>query len=250
MNSFSGYVGGKKALRNKIIDKFTCEFDRYIEVFGGAGWVLLHKDRHAPFEVYNDINSELVNLFRCVKAHPGEPLRELDWSIISRQLFNDRLGAIENLTDIQRAYRFLYLLKYSFCGKMTTFGANNRPMPSPEYFRELHTRLEKVIIENKPFESVIKQYDRASALFYLDPPYYGAEKYYNVNEVNFTADDHVKLRDILTGINGRFVLSYNDSEYIRGLYKDFNICEATRGSNFQVHRGTRPLYYELIISNY
>lgn len=43
------------------------QFNRYIEVFGGAAWVLFHKDRHAEIEIYNDYNSDLVNLFHCVK---------------------------------------------------------------------------------------------------------------------------------------------------------------------------------------
>jgi len=72
MNSFISWVGGKKLLRNKIIEEFpvTDKYGRYIEVFGGAGWVLFSRDKHASLEVYNDVNGQLVNLFRCVKYHP------------------------------------------------------------------------------------------------------------------------------------------------------------------------------------
>ena len=63
-------IGGKKLLRNKICNIFPAAIDSYVEVFGGAGWVLFNKDRHAAKEVYNDINSNLVNLFRCAKCHP------------------------------------------------------------------------------------------------------------------------------------------------------------------------------------
>jgi len=80
MDSFISWIGGKRALRKAICEHFPKAesaapgqkdkkpFDRYIEVFGGAAWVLFYKDRHAPFEVYNDINGELVNLFRCSKG--------------------------------------------------------------------------------------------------------------------------------------------------------------------------------------
>ena len=70
MDSFISWIGGKRLLRKKIIEQFPESFDRYIEVFGGAGWVLFGKDKHADMEVYNDVNGELVNLFRCVKYHP------------------------------------------------------------------------------------------------------------------------------------------------------------------------------------
>ena len=70
MNSFISWIGGKKLLKRKIIEQFPKNFDRYIEVFGGAGWVLFDKEKHADMEVYNDMNGELVNLFRCVKYHP------------------------------------------------------------------------------------------------------------------------------------------------------------------------------------
>ena len=63
MKSFIGWIGGKSALRNAIIEQFPEKFNRYIEVFGGAGWVLFAKDRHTQLEVYNDKNGDLVNLF-------------------------------------------------------------------------------------------------------------------------------------------------------------------------------------------
>lgn len=69
MNSFISWIGGKKLLRKKILEQFPAEYDRYIEVFGGAGWVLFGKEQKG-MEVYNDINGELVNLYRCVKYHP------------------------------------------------------------------------------------------------------------------------------------------------------------------------------------
>lgn len=66
MKSFIPWVGGKSRLAKKIISMFPDNFDRYIEVFGGGGSVLFAKDKHAPLEVYNDINGQLVNLFRAL----------------------------------------------------------------------------------------------------------------------------------------------------------------------------------------
>ncbi len=67
MNSFISWIGGKKLLRDEILARLPPEYDKYIEVFGGAGWVLFRKPPDKKIEVYNDFNSNLVNLFRCVR---------------------------------------------------------------------------------------------------------------------------------------------------------------------------------------
>ena len=100
----------------------------------------------------------------------------------------------------------------------------------------------KTKVEHKDFENLIKVYDRQNALFYCDPPYHKTEKYY---DVLFTDSDHERLRNSLSNIKGRFILSYNDDEYIRELYKDFNIAEVERQNNL-----SRGIYKELIITNY
>ena len=70
---------------------------------------------------------------------------------------------------------------------------------------QAHRRLSKVIIENKDFEKLIRQYDRPVSFFYLDPPYYETEKYYkNVGEDGFRKEDHIRLRDTLMTIEGKF----------------------------------------------
>lgn len=63
MDSFISWIGGKKLLRKKVLEQFpdAGEYDRYIEVFGGAGWVLFSKEKHTPLEVFNDVNGELIN---------------------------------------------------------------------------------------------------------------------------------------------------------------------------------------------
>lgn len=105
MDSFISWIGGKKLLRSKIVEQIeeAGEIERYIEVFGGAGWVLFAKEKHAKMEVYNDINGSLVNLYRCVKYHPEALQKELDGMLMSRELFFDAVSEARGLTDIQRA---------------------------------------------------------------------------------------------------------------------------------------------------
>lgn len=101
---------------------------------------------------------------------------------------------------------------------------------------------EKVVIENKDFESLIRNYDRPNAFFYCDPPYFKTEHYY---DAAFSEADHRRLKQCLSSIKGRFILSYNDSEFIRELYRDFEICSVERPNNL-----SRGIYKELIIKNY
>lgn len=71
------WIGGKKALRELIVSLFPIYYERYIEVFGGGGWVLFHKPPGNDFEVYNDFNGLLVNLYRCVREKPEELMEAL-----------------------------------------------------------------------------------------------------------------------------------------------------------------------------
>jgi len=246
-------MGGKKLLRKAICERFPQSgVEKYVEVFGGAAWVLFHKDRHAQLEVYNDINSNLVNLFRCVKYHSNAIKEELENILYSRETFFDFQAAISakrGLTDIQRAAMYLYLIKVSYGSNMTTFGAKPKDVTGTEALGKIKDRLRTVVIEHKDFEALIKQYDRPHTLFYCDPPYFGTERYYDHGDSNFNKDAHKRLAEILRNIKGRVILSYNDDEYIRGLYEcGFSIEEISRQNNLSLDRD--KIYKELIIRNY
>lgn len=250
MNSFISWIGGKKLLRKVIIEQFPDpgSFGRYIEVFGGAGWVLFAKDSHARMEVYNDVNGELVNLFRVVKYHPEALQKELEWMLMSRELFFDNVEQrTRGMTDIQRAARYFVLIKESFGSDRHSFITHDRDLQkAKEYLTEVSKRLNRVVIENADFERLIKTYDRPDALLYLDPPYYDAEKYY---PDRFQPEDHMRLAETLKNIKGKFILSYNDCPEIRELYKEYVILEAERWNNL-VSKSQSRKYRELIIKNY
>lgn len=251
MNSFISWIGGKKLLRNKILEAFPNQgtFNRYIEVFGGAGWVLFSSDRHAKMEVYNDVNGNLVNLFRCTKYHPEELQKELEFSLMSREQFFNAKGQMEmqGMTDIQRAARFYILIKESFGTDLRSFGVRPKNMENAiDYILKVSKRLNSVVIENHDFERILKTYDKKDALFYLDPPYYETEKYYSHK---FMTEDHIRLKEALDRIKGKFLLSYNDCEYIRKLYSGYNLVEVERMHNL-VQKERKPRYKELLIKNY
>lgn len=251
MNSFIGWIGGKKLLRNEIIKRFPEKFGRYIEVFGGAAWVLFAKEQHAELEVYNDANGDLVNLFRCVKYHCPELQRELSYMLNSRELFEDFKTQynVKGMTDIQRAARFFMLVKTSYGSDLRSYGCVKKDVSvMVQYLAKIQERLSMVVIESKDFESLIKVYDKPDGLTYLDPPYYGTERYY---DAEFPKDDHKRLHGVLKHVKGKFILSYNDCEYIRELYKGFRIEEVSRGHNLVGRYNDKEnRYRELIIMNY
>ncbi len=226
-----------------MIEQFPEEYDRYVEVFGGAGWVLFAKEKKG-IEVYNDINSNLVNLYKCVKYHPEALQKELDGILMSRELFQDAILETRGLTDIQRAARFFVAIKESFGSKMETFGLQPKNMKaSVDFLKIASERLNTVVIENRDFDKLIQSYDRSSTLFYLDPPYYKTERYY---QGGFKREDHKRLREALRNIRGKFILSYNDCLEIRELYQGYEIIEVDRNNNL----ATGKRYKELIIKNY
>lgn len=249
MNSFIGWIGGKNQLKKRIISLIPSETERYIEVFGGAGWVLFGKEQH-KMEVFNDADGNLINLYRQIKNNCDELKSEIDW-LQSRELFFEYRNQIEGnaqLTDLQRAARYFYLIKCSFGSTKTSFATAPKNLNKTiENLSQYKNRLRNVIIENRDFEKLIKTYDRQNALFYCDPPYVGTEKYYN--SVNFKIDDHIRLSDTLKNIKGKFILSYNDCELVRELYKDYN-CHCVERANTLPAGSNEKGYKEVIITNF
>lgn len=251
MKSFISWIGGKNYLKKAISERMPESFNRYVEVFGGAAWVLFNEERHAEVEVYNDFNSDLVNLFKCVKYHCGELQRELSFFLNSREMFDNfkMQYDVGGMTDIQRAARFFMLLKTSYGSNGRSYGCVKKDVSvMTQYLSQISERLSKVIIENKDFQNLINVYNRSNTLFYCDPPYYGTEKYY---DAKFTHDDHVRLFHTLTDIEGKFILPYNDCEFIRELYKGFSIETVERIHNLHSrYNGQEKMYKELIIKNF
>lgn len=83
-------MGGKSALSRWIIDNFPEDFEKrtYVEVFGGGGWVLFKKEP-SYVEVYNDLNSHLVNLFKTIRDNYPEFEHKAEWSLHSREMYNE-----------------------------------------------------------------------------------------------------------------------------------------------------------------
>lgn len=257
MNSFMSWIGGKKNLRELIVNLFPIYYERYIEVFGGGGWVLFHKPPGNDFEVYNDLNGLLTNLYRCVRENPNELITSLRYVLNAREDFDiirNTLTCDSSASDVQKAAWFYQLIRYSYASGLTSFASQPHDMWSNfPLIEQAHRRLAKVVIENKDFEKLIRQYDRPVSFFYLDPPYHATEGYYqNIGEDGFTDADHIRLRDTLIQIDGKFLLSYNDDKFIRQLYDRPGIflMEVTRLNNIKQRYDNGAQFAELLIANY
>lgn len=254
INSFMAWVGGKKALRDEILARFPRNYKRYIEVFGGAGWVLFHKPPGNDFEVFNDFNGNLVNLYRCVREQPEALRNELRYMLNSRLDFEYMKGMLHSqavLPDVRRAAYYYALIRYSYAAGTSTFGSQPHAMwNSFPLIESAAGRLQKVVIENKDCVKLIRQYDRPESFFYCDPPYYNADQYYEA--VSSDGFDHAGLADALLGIKGKFLLSYNDCPEIRALYDRPGIVVEgiSRLSNIAQRYENGKQYPELLISNY
>ncbi len=252
VDSFMSWIGGKKSSRDIIIPRFPIFYEKYIEVFGGGGWILFGKSPGNDKETFNDANSNISNLFYCVREHSGELIEKLRYVLNCREDF-ERIRHIINekaeIGDIQRAANFYQLIRYSYASGCDSFGAKSHSMWSNfPLIEQASRRLQKVVIENKDFEKLISAQDSEMSFFYCDPPYYSTESYYN--NVGFTGADHERLRDTLKKISGKFLLSYNDCPAIRELYQGYEMYSYERLNNIRQRFDGGSMFNELLIANY
>ena len=249
------WVGGKTQLARDIIDLIPQEHKTYIDVFGGAGSVLYQKEP-SKLEVFNDINSELINLHRAIRNNPQSLSIYLNDLLISREIFNDiKTKHLRGRNNIEKAAFYFYQLTQSFGSKGDNFAmaakSGRKPKNIYRNFKLISERLKGVTIENMSFNKLIPLYDNNDAFFYVDPPYVSTESYYkNIGE--FGISEHEELADLLSKIKGKFLLSYNDSVVVRELYKGFNIRSTkeiryTLGANMH---GKKKSVNEVFITNY
>lgn len=251
MNSILSWVGGKRLLRQKISTLVPEDIASYIEPFGGAGWVLFFKDRWAHNEVYNDIDGELVNLFRSAKFHVEELQKEFKFLVASRELFA-QIRENRGLTELQRAARFLYLIKYSFGALGEHFGIAKIGKGAishkniTEMMEKVHLRMDKVTIEHLSYEEIFKRYDHPKNFFYCDPPYMHGVQYKSQEGKPF---DHERLCKELKKLKGRWLLSLDDCREANEMFKDFTIEHVVRQKGIERKYGDM-IYREVLIRNY
>lgn len=252
------WLGGKRNLAKRIcaiLDATPCT--TYAEPFVGMGGVFLRRSQRPKAEVINDLARDVATLFRILQRHYVQFLDTLRFQITTRAEF-ERLVATDpdTLTDLERAGRFLYLQRCAFGGKVSgrNFGVSRgRPgqfnLSTLEPMLEaLHSRLAGVIIERLDWSELIRRYDRADTLFYVDPPYWGCEADYG-REL-FSRGEFTKLADALRRIEGRFLLSINDVPEVRDLFAWAKIEPVSTSYSISAKPDARGARAELLIRNF
>ncbi|MCA0305499.1 MAG: DNA adenine methylase [Proteobacteria bacterium] len=219
------WIGGKRNLADRIADRIAgIPHQLYAEPFVGMGGVFLRRPFRAPGEVVNDINGEVVTLFRVLQRHYVAFLDMIRWQLTSRREF-ERLKATDpaTLTDLERAARFIYLQRTAFGGKVAgqTFGVTYGPARFDitklvPLLEGVHERLAGVAIECLPWDAFVDRYDRAGTLFYCDPPYWGSETDYGKGL--WSREDLGRLAERLRRVKGRFLVSLNDVAAVRDAF--------------------------------
>lgn len=256
MNSLFGWAGGKRNLRKRIVEIMP-KHERYVEVFCGAAWVLLEKEK-VGFEVINDINNDLITFYRVIqdKTKCKELLNRLNKTLKSRYIYDEFKKNQDDedfKDDIDKALKFYYILRLSFSGELSTGRFFTTPSDSRKLinydtinddFTKLHDRLKHVFIENKDYSYILKKYDKSNNVFYIDPPYLNTTRDFYC--CKFTIDDYIKLEKILNKLKSKWILSCNDCKELRDIYSNYNISEAK--VNYVL--GKKSGSSELIITNF
>jgi DNA adenine methylase len=247
------WVGGKRRLAPHILPMFP-DHSCYVEPFAGAAALFFLKEP-VKVEVLNDVNGDLVSLYRVVQHHLEEFIRHFKWALTSREIYKWlQITPVETLTDIQRAARFFYLQKLGFGGKVQgqTFGTATTSRPAlnllrlEEQLSAVHLRLHQVFIEHLSWESCVARYDRPHSLFYLDPPYWGTEGY----GVEFGLEQYDQMASLMGSMKGKAVVSVNDIPEMRKAFKGHHIKRVSIAYTVGVSGQGREPKGELIICNF
>lgn len=247
------WIGGKRRLAKQLLSFFP-KHDCYVEPFCGAAALFFAKDP-SRVEVINDINTELVNLYRVVQHHLEEFIRQFKWSLVSRKMYEWlQLTTPDTLTDIQRAARFYYLQKMAFGGKVSgqSFGTATTAAPRLNLLRieedlsQAHLRLSRVYVEHLDWLTCIKKYDREHTLFYCDPPYWQTEGY----GVDFAFENYIQLAELAKNIKGKMIISVNDIKEMRDVFKGLYIENTDIKYTVGGSRTDLKTSKELIIRNF
>lgn len=250
------WPGGKSRLAPQLLPLFDNQHTTYVEPFAGAAAMLFMRPAPAKVEVINDINGELVNLYRVVKHHLDELVRQFRWQLVAREEF-DRLKTSppETLTDIQRAARFFFLQKTSFGAKVSgqNFGTDAGSPPRinltrlEEDLSAAHLRLARVTIEHLPWPACMARYDRPATFFFCDPPYWQTEGY----GVPFPLDQYEALASAMRALKGRALLTINDHPDMRRVFAGFRIKRmATKYTIGHTAKAKKTQRYELAVMSW
>jgi len=253
------YYGGKYEL-SKVLVPLIPHHKRYIEVFAG-GLSMFFRKHKVEWNVLNDIDNNIVNLYMCVIKKHDELVENLFWLPKSRKLFLDFREEIKENKKIEipdpiQAAKYFYCIRYSFNKLVHTPFSMNKDMNKDwdKEFKYSKRFLGNATIENLDFETLFSKYiPREGDFWYLDPPYFIATEKGNYYMNNFSVEDHFRLKGCVDKIDeygGKFMISYDYRQEVRDLYSKYNLQTINLKYSGATHDARKTERKEYIVMNY
>lgn len=237
------YHGGKWRLAPWIVAHLP-PHHTYVEPFGGGGSVLLRRERTYA-EVYNDLDGDVVNLFRMARDRGAELRRAIELTPFSRDEFE--LSYEPSDDPLEKARRMVVRAFQGFgsasaCGERSGFRATSSRSGTtpaadwlnyPEALAAITTRLQGVVIENRDARLVMAAHDRLNTLHYVDPPYVHSTRSLKVRhndkrksyKYELSDEDHRELAGFLRGLRGMVIVSGYPCPLYDDLFGDWHRVE-------------------------
>jgi len=216
------YFGAKTYLLddifNKVYELYPDRITAFVDVFGGAGNVVLNVPREWEInKVYNDIDLRLYTLLNVLKDEDKRKrlFDMLDWSLPHRKIFEEAKQQIEFKDDVEMAYNYLYLHFCSFTNTDNSYGIDigtveSRYQSQINLLKHNFFAVKYLRIECLDYKELIKKYDSPTTFFYLDPPYLKGGTNY---KYSFTIKDFQEMHDILTNIKGYWLMNESETDF-------------------------------------
>ncbi len=229
MNSILKYPGSKWRIANWIISHFP-EHKVYLEPFFGSGACFFNKVP-AYIETINDLDGDIVNLFKVCREHPQELAQLINLTPFSRDEFIACYETLDN--PVERARRTIVRYHQSFgtsnssknsWRNVQTYGGPRCATMwnyLPDTILQICVRLKDAQIENTDALSLIERYNDENTLIYCDPPYLRNLRKKNMYAVEMADKDHIRLLEILKSSKSKIILSGYDNELYNEALKDW-----------------------------
>jgi len=243
--------GGKYRVAKRFASWFP-QHNTYVEPFAGGLACYFNKEK-SQVEVVNDLDPDIAGAYKFVRDCSEEDIQKLKsmkWEADKEYFYNLKQQNFDGKEDIQKFYRYMYLIKASYGGNRSSFGYKNINTHFMERIPALKERLKDTHIYNSDYLEVLKKYDNKDAFFYLDPPYPDEWPGPESKKTKLWGEQEVKdFVGYLTNCEAKFMVSLNNLEWIRKLFEGNGWYVMTTPVPRTFRTGMKAKY-ELLVTNY
>ena len=262
------WVGGKRQLMFELLKNMPKSYNRYFEPFIGGGALFFELQ---PENAYiSDMNEELINLYTVVRDNVYELIDDLSKHEVSKEYFLeirniDRTEKYAELSNVERASRFIYLNRTCFNGmyRVNSQGQFNVPFghyKNPRIIDENNLLncselLKKTEIKCADFSEILTKVKKGDFV-YFDPPYVPLNEtssFTSYTKDGFDIDMQIKLRDVcdeLDSMGVKFMLSNSDTKLVKELYANYEIKKIFASRAINANADGRGKITEVLVRNY